>query len=181
DVPERGTLLYRYGAALFYGFNSGSGELEEAVKVLRQIDPETAARVAVCVSNLMQSRGDRGAAMGWLGEADDLLAELPDSIVRTETLLARSALEMFAARFEQAIRLAREALTHIQGLQRADLRARAFDLIGTCRVDLGQEGGIDDQRRAIEVSQEAHATWQLHTAMNNYGVSLVQLGLLHAL
>jgi hypothetical protein len=181
DVAERGTLLYRYGAALFYGANSGGRELEEAVRVLRRIDPETAARAALLLSDLRHARGDKAAALRWLGQVDDLIAELPDSIVRTEALLARSAVEMFAARFEQAIRLAQEALGHIQGLRRADLRARAFDLIGTSRVDLGEEGGIHDQRRAIEIAREGRATWQVHTAMNNYGVSLVQLGLLHAL
>jgi tetratricopeptide (TPR) repeat protein len=112
----------------------------------------------------------------WLAEADDLLAGRPDSIVQTEALLVRSSLGLFAAQFERAIDLAREALRHIGNLDRPDLRARAFDLIGTCRVSLGDEGGLDDQRQAIEIAREGRVIWELHTAMNNHGVAWVELG-----
>jgi tetratricopeptide (TPR) repeat protein len=45
---------------------------------------------------------------------------------------------------------------------------------------LGDEQGIDDQRRAIEIARKGRAIWELHHAMNNHGVTLVQLGLVRA-
>lgn len=181
DDPQRGELLYGYGGALFWGTNTGEGVLEEAVQRLRSSDPEMAARAALLLARLEWTHGDRAVVLNWLAQADELLHGLPDSIVQTEALLVRSSLELFAAHFEHAIALAREALGHIDGLDRPDLRARAFDLIGTSRVTRGDEGGLDDQRRAIEIAREGRAIWELQTAMNNHGVSWIELGFLDVL
>jgi predicted ATPase/class 3 adenylate cyclase len=180
DDPHRGELLYRCGRALFWGTNTGHQELEEAVRRLRPSDPETAARAALLLSRLEWIRGDRAVVLRWLTEVDDLLEELPSSVVRVEALLVRSALEMFASHYEQAIRLAHEALARIERVDRPDLRARALDLIGTSRVSLGEEGGMADQRRAIEIARERRVIWELQTSLNNHGVALFELGFLSA-
>jgi class 3 adenylate cyclase len=179
--PDRARLLYRYGAALFWDGTGGEEALEEAVNQLRPLDREMAARAALLLSRAAWLRADHPVVPRWLAEVDDLLADLPDSIVQTEALVVRSGFEMLAAEYEQAIRLAREALGRMEGLDRPDLHARAFDVIGVSRVGLGEEAGMDDQRRAIEIAREGRAIWELHHAMNNHGSSLTLLGLLDAL
>jgi tetratricopeptide (TPR) repeat protein len=96
--------------------------------------------------------------------------------VRTEALVIRSGFHMVADEREPAIRMAREALTRFEGLDRPDLRARAFDVIGTSRTGQGDEGGLEDQRRATEIAREGRALFELHASINNRGASLVRLG-----
>jgi hypothetical protein len=97
-------------------------------------------------------------------------------MVRTEALAVRSGFHMMAAEPEQAIRMASQALTLVEGLDRPDLHARALDVIGASRVELGDERGIDDERHAIEIARESRALWELHAAMHNLGCSMVSLG-----
>jgi class 3 adenylate cyclase len=180
DDPDRAELLFRYGSAQFWWDASGEDALAEAVASLRaQGSNETAARAALLASRAAWFRGDREAVDAWLGEVDALLAGLPDSIVRTEALVVRSGFLMVADEPEQAIRMAREALSRIEGLDRPDLRARAFDVIGSSRVGGGDEGGLEDERRAIEIARDGRALWELHHALNNLAVANVRLGRLH--
>jgi tetratricopeptide (TPR) repeat protein len=178
---ERARWLYRCGAALCWGENKGEQELEEAVTLLRTLDLETAARAALLLAHLEQWHADQAAIERWLAEVDDLLADHPESTVQTEALVMRSGVAMVASEGEQAIRLARQALGRMGGLDRPDLRARVFGVIGTSRVMLGDERGIDDERRAVEIAREGRAVFELDRALHNHGGSLVTLGRLKQL
>jgi class 3 adenylate cyclase/tetratricopeptide (TPR) repeat protein len=180
DGPERAQLLYRHGAALFWWDGSGEDVLEEAVALLRPLDRETAARAALLLSRVTWVRGDSAAATRWLAEVDALLAGVPDSIVHTEALVVRSGFEMLATRFDEAIQLAREALSRLEGSARPDLRARAFDIIGTSRAALGDESGREDQQSAVRIARDGRAIWELHHAINNRIWSEMRFGLLSA-
>ncbi|GAC1686189.1 MAG: hypothetical protein PVS2B1_06390 [Candidatus Dormibacteraceae bacterium] len=177
DDPEWADLLFRQGSAQYWWDGTGEDVLAEAVSRLRVSDRrETAARAALLASRVAWARGDREAVGMWLAEVDALLAGLPDSIVRTEALVVRSGFHMVADEGEQAMRLAREALSRIEGLDRPDLRARAFDVIGSSRVAGGDEGGLEDGRRAIEIAREGRAIWEMHHAHNNLAVANMRLG-----
>ena len=177
DDPDRAELLFRYGSSLFWWDGTGEDFLTEAVARLRaQGSNETAARAALLASRAAWFRGDRETVDSWLGEVDALLTGLPDSIVRTEALVVRSGFLMVADERQQAIRMAREALSRIEGLDRPDLRARAFDVIGSSRAGSGDEGGLEDERQAIEIARDGRALWELHHALNNLAVANVRLG-----
>jgi class 3 adenylate cyclase/tetratricopeptide (TPR) repeat protein len=182
DDPERAELLYRYGSARYWSELAGEDVLSDAVAQLRDLGRhETAARAALLLARAAWARGDPEDVGVWLGEVDALLADLPDSIVRTEALVVRSGFHMVAGDVGRAIPAAREALARIEGLERADLCGRAFDVIGTSRVLAGDEGGLDDQRRAIEIARAGRALWEMHHATNNLATSHVALGRLHDL
>jgi len=175
--PERGELLYRHGAALFWWDGKGEEVLAEAVaRSQASDDRETGARAALLLARAAWARGEREEIGARLAEMDAFLAGLPDSIVHTEALVVRSGFHMTASELEPAIRTAREALGRLEGVERADLRARALDVIGVSRVAAGDEGGLADQRRAIEIAREGRAIWELHHATNNLGYSLGTLG-----
>jgi class 3 adenylate cyclase/tetratricopeptide (TPR) repeat protein len=176
DDPERAELLFRSGAAQFWSEGTGEDVLAETVSRLQHLDRETAARAALLLSRAAWARGDSEAVGAWLAEVDGLLADHPLSIVRTEALVVRSSFYMLAGDYEQAIGLAREALVRVEGVERPELRARLLDVIGTSRVAQGDEGGIEDQRRAVEAAREGRAIFELHTAINNLGVSMARLG-----
>jgi class 3 adenylate cyclase/tetratricopeptide (TPR) repeat protein len=177
DDPELPELLYHYGAAEFWWDGSGTEALADAVARLRASDRlEMAARAALLLARGAWSRGNRELVETWLVEMDALLSDLPDSIVQTEGLVVRSGFHMVGGEYEQAIRMAQEALSRIEKLDRPDLRARSFDVIGTSRVSLGDANGLADQRLAIEIARECRALWEMHHATNNLGVSLLMLG-----
>ncbi|MFI5282039.1 MAG: ATP-binding protein [Candidatus Dormibacterales bacterium] len=175
--PDRAELLFGQGSAQYWWDGTGEDLLAEAVTRLRRSERfETAARAALLASRVAWARGDRDAVDAWLVEVNALLQGLPDSIVRTEALVVRSGFHMVADEGDDAIRLAREALSRIEGLDRPDLRARALDVIGSSRTNAGDQGGLEDERRAIEVAREGRALWELHHALNNLGVAYLRLG-----
>jgi class 3 adenylate cyclase/tetratricopeptide (TPR) repeat protein len=171
--PERGELLFRWGAAQFWDDGTGEDALREAVSRLRAPDPEMAARAALLVVRAAWLRGDREAVDTWLLDVGRLVADLPDSVVRIQALVVRSGFHLVASEYEQAIAMAREALTKMEGVDRPDLLARIFDIIGTSRVGQGDAAGLDDSRRAIEIARVGRATWEFHHAFNNLGVGLM--------
>ena len=177
EDSERAELLFGYGAAQFWWDGTGGDVLTEAVSALRAGDNrQLAARAALLASRAAWARGEREVVDRWLAEVDALLAGLPDSIVRTEALVVRSGFHMVADENEPAMRLAREALSRIEGVDRPDLRARALDVIGSCRISIGDEGGLDDERTAIEIAREGRSIWELNHAFNNLCVANVRLG-----
>jgi class 3 adenylate cyclase/tetratricopeptide (TPR) repeat protein len=180
DGPERAELLFRSGSAQFWSDSTGEEVLAEAVAQLRDLDrSETAARAALLLARSAWARGDREAVDTWLAEVDRLIADLPDSVVQLEALIARSGFHMVAGEHERAIAAAREALPRLDSLDRPDLRARALDVIGSSRSGNGDERGLDDQRRAIEIARKGRALWELHHAVNNLVVAEVRFGRLH--
>jgi class 3 adenylate cyclase/tetratricopeptide (TPR) repeat protein len=179
DDHERGELLFRYGSAQFWSDTSGEVALKDAVSRLRNTDPEAAARSAVLLSRAAWYHRDPSAVDAWLAEVDALLENIGDSIVTIEALVVRAGFHMVAGEYEQAIRLARDALARLKETDRPDLRARAFDVIGCSRVARGDEHGIDDQRRAIEIAREGRALWEFHHAINNLAYSKAVMGRLY--
>jgi tetratricopeptide (TPR) repeat protein len=181
DSAEHAQVLFRYGKARYLVDGTGEDALERAIEALRPIDRETAARAVRLLSQLTYWRGDRTAALERLAEVDELLAELPDSIVHVETLVYRASRQMVAGDPEGAIQLARAALERLDGVDRPDLRAWTLNVIGTSRVALGDEGGMADLERAIEIGRQGHAIEDLLVALNNRDECRVRIGVLRQL
>ena len=97
DDPQRGELLYRCAAAQWLSDGTGE-ELRRArrYRCCAMSDPETAARAAIVAAQAAWNRGDGEARDRWLGEADSLLTDFPDSPVRVEALVSHSAFAMLA-------------------------------------------------------------------------------------
>ena len=181
DSAERAQLLFRYGNACRLVDRTGEDALEQALEALRRVDRETAARAALLLSDMVYWRGDRRAALKRSADVDELLAGLPDSIVQVEALVYRADRQMLAGDHEDAIRSARAALKRLEGGERPDLRAWAFNVIGVSRVALGDEAGMVEFQRAIEIARAGHAIAELLRALNNRDSCRVRLGLLREL
>jgi tetratricopeptide (TPR) repeat protein len=174
---EAGELLFLRGSAQFWWDGRGEESLREALALLEQRGLlEAAARASLLLGRAAWARGDRAEMDARVADVERLLAGLPDSMVRTESLVVRSGLHMVAGEFERAIELAQEGRGRLGEGERPDLRARSFDVMGCSRVSLGDEGGLEDQRRAIEIAREGRAIWEFHHATNNLAVSLLNLG-----
>ena len=178
---EHSQLLFRYGNACYLVDRTGEGAIQGALEALRPVDRETAARAALLLSDMVYWRGDRRGALDRLAEVDELLADHPDSIVQVEALVHRASRQMRAGDHEDAIQSARAALKRLQGLDRPDLRALAFNVIGVSRVARGDEAGMIEFQRAIEIAREGHAIAELLTALNNRDTCRIRIGLLREL
>ena len=177
DDAERGELLYLCGSARLSVDSTGEDLLAEAVTLLRDSGRrELAARAALLLAKFAWARVDPEAFEDWLRQIDELTADDPHSITRLETLVARSGFYMVGGQYQRAVDDATEALRQLEEVDRADLVARSLDVRGTSRCALGDAGGLDDSRRAIEVGRAGRAIWELHHALNNMITSVVQLG-----
>jgi class 3 adenylate cyclase/tetratricopeptide (TPR) repeat protein len=176
DDSVRGELLFRSATAQHLSDGGGGDEAAEAVALLRERDPETAGRAALIAARAAWARGDREERDRWLEVLDGLLADYPDSMARTEALVWHGAFKMLSGDYDQAIPLSREALPRIDADARPDLYARALDVIGTSRVQAGDEGGLEDQWRAHDLAREARALYHFHHTLNNILVSLLLVG-----
>jgi len=177
DDTDRPELIYRYGVARWFADGTGEEILAEAVELLRGSgQPEPAARAALILARIAWARADAGSFDNWLHVVDDLTVAFPDSLVRTEALVARSGYSMTAGDYANAIESATEALVLVKGLGRPDLHARALDVRGTSRSALGDAGGLADSRQAIDIARAGGASWEMHTALNNMITGATQLG-----
>ncbi|MDT4918065.1 MAG: hypothetical protein QOH89_2765 [Pseudonocardiales bacterium] len=175
--PDRGELMFRCGLARLYTDSTGEEILAEAFDVLRAAGrSELAARSALLLARYAWNRLDPGAANRWLAVIDELTAEHPDSPVRLEALVGRSGFAMVAGQYAAAVDFATEALRLLGDDGRADLVGRALDARGTSRCALGDPGGLDDSRRAVDIARQGGAVWELHHALNNMLSGVAQYG-----
>jgi class 3 adenylate cyclase/tetratricopeptide (TPR) repeat protein len=177
EDPERAELLFRCGRASFWADGSGVEELVEAFDHLRAAGiREGAAEAARWLARLFQTRGEVTAAYDYIDQALGLVEGLPQSAAKAEVLVYRSTLHLMASEFQQAIRLAREALPMVELLDLDALRSRALNTIGTSRVSMGDADGLSDIEHAIELARAADAFDYLHQAYNNLRFSQFNLG-----
>jgi class 3 adenylate cyclase/tetratricopeptide (TPR) repeat protein len=165
-------LLYRYGAAQAWCDGSGEETLAEAVLRLGAVgNSETAARAALILAREAWWRGDRAAVDSRLAEVDELIGDLPDSVVHIESLVSRSSYFMLFGEFDRAIAAATAALEQLEQLEqldRPDLHARALDVLGCSLCSSGElQRGVPLQRQAIEIARKGRALWELHHGINN--------------
>ena len=174
DRPE---LLYRYGLARVSLETGDETVLAEAVELLLTTgQTELAVRAGLQLARIEWNRLDVTAFDRWIALIDRLTADEPDSALRLEVLVARSGFAMVAGDFARAVELVNDVLSRLSAADRPAIHARALDVRGTCRCALGDAGGLEDSRQAIEIARDARAIWELHYALNNIITGAVQVG-----
>jgi tetratricopeptide (TPR) repeat protein len=161
-------VLAALGTAKYWLDISGEPLLAEAVpQLIEHGRRESAARAAILLAHIAWAQGRRDDMDRWMTWIDEQLSDVPDSPAQVEALVRRCGFLMVGGEYVEAIDVARAALERMGELDRPDLRARALDVIGVSRRNLGDEGGYEDQRRAIEIAREGRALWEFHHARNN--------------
>ena len=171
--PERPEALARFGeAALQAGrYTEAAEALEEGVASFRARGEIPA--VARAMGVLAYVFGRLGDPRQWTlpNEALELLEPLGPSpeLVGALTEVARTdALQM---RSEDAVRLADRALALASELD-LPRPARALGYRGLARTNLGDAGGVEDYREAIELATEAGQGGEVANLHNNLGWAL---------
>jgi class 3 adenylate cyclase/tetratricopeptide (TPR) repeat protein len=152
--------------------------------------PEAAEALEEAIASF-RTRGDVPAAAGAMGTLASALVQLGDPRQWTIPVEALALLEpvgpspelvgaltevsrtdSFQGRPKDAIRMAERALTLASELG-LDRPARALGYRGSARADLGDPGGLQDNREAIELATQAGQGRDVALLQNNLGVDLL--------
>jgi len=177
DGPGRAGLLLRLGRARFAAESAGGEELQAALNAFAAAgDNEGAAEAALELRMIAWYEGDGSRVARRLAEALELVQERPDSPAKARALVDRVRAHQSAGEFAIAIGLARETLPLVERLGLENLRVRLLITLGSCRVHLGDAGGIRDLEHAIAIAEAAGAFELLHAAQNNLSGAQAFLG-----
>ena len=176
DERGRPNLLFRYGKAQFHAEAAGAETLADARDgLLAAGDLETAAEAIVMLGELLWRRGETELGFQRFREAVELLAGA--DVVRAKVYAQGnlSRFLMIAGRYEEAIREGQTTLTMADELGLAELRAHALDTLGASRVAVGDQRGLVDLERSIEIAVELNSL-EVVRGYVNLGTALSELG-----
>ncbi len=177
DDVERPQLLLRLGRIRFLREEEGVEELEEARDgLLAAGDREAAAEAALMLANISWKEGRRDSMVAHLEDARSLVAGTPPSRVQASVLSDVARYDMLADRNDSAIEVGREALRMAEQLGLDDLRAHALNNIGSARVAVGDNGGLEDLEESIALAARSKAIPDLLRGHNNWATMNVMLG-----
>jgi predicted ATPase/class 3 adenylate cyclase len=170
DVPDedRPRVLFRLGTALHRSVGAHRIErLEEARdELLAAGEPETAAEACVVLAEAWWDHGQNENGRAQLERARELVEGRPPSPAVARVLVEVSRYAMLADETEEAVRTGREALAMAETLGLTDLVPGALVNIGSARGNAGDERGIEDLERAIEIAKATNNP-DLARAYNN--------------
>jgi class 3 adenylate cyclase len=144
---------------------------------LAQGDPGRAAEAAVLLGNEYFYRGDLERVRELRGRALELAREAPPSRATARALaqVARS-IHVIDRDRERAVELAREALALAEAVGDDQTAAICLNTIGMGRAYSGDEGGIEDLERSVELLERSGSVFHHHSALNNFANMLWGLG-----
>jgi class 3 adenylate cyclase/tetratricopeptide (TPR) repeat protein len=170
DDVERPRLLLRLAFAQFFVgdelLDKTLGQASESL--LAAGDREGAAEAEARLSEVWWHRGQRERARRHLERARELVADLPPSAAKGRVLSEVSRFQMLAEEDEEAVEVGREALAIAERLGLAELQAHALNNIGVARAHLGDESGLADVERSIEIALAANSP-EAARGYNNLG------------
>jgi predicted ATPase/class 3 adenylate cyclase len=170
DDTERPRLLLGLAHAQYYaGDEAREQTLEQAHdSLLAAGDREGAAEAAARLSELWWHRGQRERAHEHLEHAHDLVADAPTSAAKARVVSEVARYRMLAGDCAEAIESGTEALALAEDLGIPELQAHALNNIGVAKYQLGDESGLADLERSIEIALEVQSP-EAARAYNNLG------------
>ena len=176
DDPQRGRLLGRLG--LVTQFTGRPDEAEElcraAIATLEALgDDAAAAEVMVNLVSILWrlGRAEEERRRILLAAIDILQSAQPGK----ELVLAYSqmaALELYEGRAPGCLEWSSKALKLADQLGAAALKCEPVHYVGIARFEMGDLGGIDDVRAAVQIGLEAGLSWETGTAQTDLGAVL---------
>jgi predicted ATPase/class 3 adenylate cyclase len=165
---DRPRILFRLGTALHRSVGAHRIERLEAARdaLLGAGDPETAAEACVVLAEAWWDHGQNERGREQLERARALVEGRPPSPAVARVLAEVSRYAMLADETDEAIRTGREALEMAEALGLTDLVPGALVNVGSARANAGDEGGIEDLERAIEIAKATNNP-DLARAYNN--------------
>jgi class 3 adenylate cyclase len=176
--PERARLLFRRAAPVHHLAGGEPVQLVQARDALLAAGNRTeAAEAEMLLSTSFWMRGQPELAGGHADRASALLDGAAPSR-STAWVILRLASRAAIIRGDSAasLELASRGLALAEQLGWPEGVSEALTLIGTTRVELGDDGGLEDLERSIEIASAAGALGELSRAYNNLSTVHGMLG-----
>jgi tetratricopeptide (TPR) repeat protein len=174
DAAQRPELLLAWGGAArrLARHEEAASALEEACGAFRGRGDLRSAALALLELGRVHNNLNDARAVQDVRDAVDLLAAEPPGpeLVAAYAAMAAAA-TIHLEKHHDAIVWADRALALASELGVAD-PTRALGMKGSARVELGDAGGLDDMRRAIDLATERGESWEAANARNNYAYAL---------
>jgi tetratricopeptide (TPR) repeat protein len=176
--PELHLLIARATSYL------GLGDLEHAAAARDGFQARDAIERAAEAETLMaefywvRGEGDRSQEHGKRAVA--LVEKQPPSRSKASVLAQRARYTHIGGFPDEAIALAREALPMAEQLGLDEITGHVLNTIGMNRVHRGDEGGMADLERSVELAEATNSVSDIHRALNNLANMSWQLGRLDA-
>ena len=165
-TPQRAGLVYRLALAVGGAGEDGDGTaLEQARSELAAAgDMARAAEAEARLGELWHHKGDRDRAFEHLARAQDLAGGEPASAAKAYVLSELARFGMLADEFDAEV--AREALELAERLGLDEVRAHVLITTGTARDLTGDNLGMADIQRGLEIALAGNF---LAAAIRGYG------------
>jgi tetratricopeptide (TPR) repeat protein len=173
---QRPLALWGYASSLFA---SGAGEagdvLERARAALDESgDTDTAAEADAMLAAVWWHRGQPHESAAHLDRAVAAISDRAPSSAKARVLSAAARFRMLSGDLrpqdnQEAIALARQALSVAEALDLEDIRADTLVTLGTARWDDGDAEGVADIEEGLRIALEHNALSAAQRAYNNLG------------
>jgi class 3 adenylate cyclase/tetratricopeptide (TPR) repeat protein len=177
DDPQRPELLFQRARALH---GSGDARGEEALEEAREASLasgglEHAAEAEALLAESAWQRGDRDRCDLCLERAATLIEDLSDSPAKAYVLSQIARYRMLAGANEPAIEIGEEALAMAEQLGLDELQAHALNNIGAAKSFLGDQRGVIDLERGLDIARAARSP-EAARILNNLGAAMATAG-----
>ncbi len=165
DDPALPTVLFLRAKALYRTGHPDEGLLARARQALVQAGQvERAAECQTILADVRWRQGDRDAAFHQLEEA--IASLTTPSYAKAYALAELARMRDAADEQSTAIALGRQALAIADELELSELRVSVLTTIGLSRALTGDDEGLDDLRRSVEVAEEIGSPEAVRTYYN---------------
>ena len=143
-------------------------------------DVDRTAEAEMLLSEFFWTRGDGDRSHGHGKRAVALVEMQPPSRSKAYALAQRARSTHIAGFPDEAIALAREALPIAEQLGLDQITGHLLNTIGMNRVHRGDEGGMADLERSVQLAEATNSIGDIHRGLNNLANMSWQLGRLDA-
>jgi class 3 adenylate cyclase/tetratricopeptide (TPR) repeat protein len=126
-----------------------------------------AAEAEMLVSDFYWVRGEGDRSHEHSRRAVALVETQPPSWSKTWVLALRARYTQIGGFYDEAAKLAEQALAIAEELDLDDMRAHVLNTIGMNRIHRGDEGGFQDLERSARLAEAAKAVAEIHRSYNN--------------
>ncbi len=164
DHPDRASALYFKAEAVKDAgrYEEAEGTYRDAIAAFRAIGDRVGEGAGLTkLANVLWERGEQAESRDRLAEAVTILESEPPGVDLATCFSFVASARMLSGSFTEAIDWCDRSLELATKLEVGWLESRALSYRGVSRCLLGDAGGLDDLRRALEVA-EAHGSSREH-------------------
>jgi len=159
-------LLFRIGRTRLLVTGEGGDELARAAELLRAVDPAASAQAEIVYGETIWQRGDRDGSFPHFESALAVVEPLPSSREKAFVVGQVARFSYLAGRAGRALDLVASAIRIAEELGDDPLLADLLVTRGTARANSGDDAGLADLERSLELATRVKSPFRLRALIN---------------